>query len=877
MANSEKPRFSTWIDFRSRLSPFLPHHQPFVPTAIARIYDVNPDVLPGLFGYVEHRGLQIHVDPQTGLLPRDTSKIPRGEWGRLQEQRRADIADRGYYDPPKVDFKGKLDPFTGIVEATAKPSTYGWWSLHPESPQAQEISRMTGVSVLWLTTQLDGSHKVVLAQRSRSNHSYNGQLNAGSTGGIESSYQRIPHPNYPNGIDVEQKDGTVVHHHKSILVPAQLSQKDFRQTAIAESYEELGLPYEYLKAVSTDPTLTPDGLPKFFLSSINKVNGHTDGVIIGVLGISAAEIEAYQKPRRKHAAPGEDPVDPVLFAEIADIPKILTSIPTPLAGVSAPGLLDVYALSVFQTTLKDAQQAQQSSPHQARIVALKSARLARAELERDYKNHQVRIETTARLTNREGIKAEIRNLKSQERYFQLMEHLGKVPTVDDVLAYEHKHLRIISRDNATALVQECGHEILRRVVYEKLALQFRKDQKNSPHSRRNVYPTKEDVEKGLEEALKHPEQIDYIPLSLILTHQFARIRQQLQIAHLRGKGIDNTKPPEDQGLLSPIEALKRIGVYQEVEPAFVLKEPRTAQELAEDPLAHTVYMVYPQDGSIHENPAYLQQKREYVIEFLKNYPGVTEVWEKGGLLESEDSYNIVRHCITAGVYASIFARELGLSEEDTQNLVYAALVHDWFKLQENRMMDEEITKSGKLTPQSLDKIKKVEEVELREILTSLNLPPGRIDSIVHIAGSNIPKAQDSILTTPEGHLTEKIMWFVDASLYDEWFYPAEYRFKVDRAGEKRRSVRARLRDDAYQERYERPYAELQLEINSFLRENFQRLLVDNLNISNHQLSDLPAYFKTLYISQIMKMSRSQQEPHQPALAGTSRRSATSIN
>lgn len=62
----------------------------------------------------------------------------------------------------------------------------------------------------------------------------------------------------------------------------------------------------------------------------------------------------------------------------------------------------------------------------------------------------------------------------------------------------------------------------------------------------------------------------------------------------------------------------------------------------------------------------------------KRYPREFTILKENGQLV-EDWSNVYQHCRLEGEIAEYLAKELKLSEQDTYDLVSAAILHDWFK------------------------------------------------------------------------------------------------------------------------------------------------------------------------------------------------------
>ena len=140
-----------------------------------------------------------------------------------------------------------------------------------------------------------------------------------------------------------------------------------------------------------------------------------------------------------------------------------------------------------------------------------------------------------------------------------------------------------------------------------------------------------------------------------------------------------------------------------------------------------------------------KKKASYFSSFALHHMEDMRILAKGGILgkEGEGWRNISEHCLAEAVVADILAESLGAKRD---NVVKAALLHDWYKRREIEAMDEYGGNIGYQTTIGEDK-KKLKKY-------------GVSDEIIALAHANIPTKYDEEYLKSRV-LEEKIVHFAD--------------------------------------------------------------------------------------------------------------------
>ena len=161
------------------------------------------------------------------------------------------------------------------------------------------------------------------------------------------------------------------------------------------------------------------------------------------------------------------------------------------------------------------------------------------------------------------------------------------------------------------------------------------------------------------------------------------------------------------------------------------------------------------------------KKDKFLTKFKACHPKELEMLEKGNLLLSGNE-NILEHSLMAGAIAELLCDTLKLEEKDKNDVVGAAIIHDWDVLDEKEHLREiSRTKSPHYSDLKNQKLKSAEE--LRRM--------GFSDRVVELTEANITREKGGPKTLPE-----MIMFYTDAMLLSGKIVDTEMRFNLTREG-----------------------------------------------------------------------------------------------
>lgn len=141
--------------------------------------------------------------------------------------------------------------------------------------------------------------------------------------------------------------------------------------------------------------------------------------------------------------------------------------------------------------------------------------------------------------------------------------------------------------------------------------------------------------------------------------------------------------------------------------------------------------------------------------YIPKYPIALKLYTDYGLLpESEGWANIVRHCLIQAAAMEVIADGLKFQKKEKDDLVLAALVHDFYKRRELELIKKEGDSTATL--------EKAEEQSAKILLEN------NIDSEVVKITDAIGITKLDLIKDPSCTLAEKIMFYVDSiTLHDQ--------------------------------------------------------------------------------------------------------------
>lgn len=224
----------------------------------------------------------------------------------------------------------------------------------------------------------------------------------------------------------------------------------------------------------------------------------------------------------------------------------------------------------------------------------------------------------------------------------------------------------------------------------------------------------------------------------------------------------------------------------------------------------------------------------------EKYPEAYIAWKAGGIME-KGADNIARHNGVAGTIAEDLSMLLGI---DPVRPTRAAMIHDATKLRENALLDKAMSsRRGQITKRTLDESKRAD--------TTWLLSLGYSPDVVELSGANVPRKPRGFdfekmarLTSPEEALSamahaivgnmsdeEKVVWYVDAILYDEQPVGVDLRMYLGRGVNNDNPTPRELRNEALNKaleaHYGLPYYALQEAIGNQLTHEFSQRIAHN--------------------------------------------------
>ncbi len=290
-----------------------------------------------------------------------------------------------------------------IIMYDTFPADWQTWNVLAtkrfRTPKEKRVGHLTGVSVAWITTEADGSHKLAIQKRDIRN-----QTNPSTYG-----------PSASGAWDAETID---TQSGKVILDP---SDANARKNVFRETSEELGLSEGLLR----DPRV------KLSLAAIveDRRKPHHDLIYFGILPYSANEVKQVHDKARK-ADNGKDyghgGTDGLTFVDASpvSIRKMLTEVTSPFPPVSVATFLMAGYMIVMQETLE--QTGDQGKAQQA-------ARLWKAETEKGIEKNYAKMVRRARLNNtltgtemlREAVRKGVRRKEFRTEVEQCVQLIGR--------------------------------------------------------------------------------------------------------------------------------------------------------------------------------------------------------------------------------------------------------------------------------------------------------------------------------------------------------------------------------------------------------------------------------------------------------------------
>jgi hypothetical protein len=205
--------------------------------------------------------------------------------------------------------------------------------------------------------------------------------------------------------------------------------------------------------------------------------------------------------------------------------------------------------------------------------------------------------------------------------------------------------------------------------------------------------------------------------------------------------------------------------------------------------------------------------------------------------------NVAEHCLIAGVMADILAERLGLSDTEREQVVHAAILHDWHKKYEAGAIDQ-ARNNGTFDLTAMESFWKKDKDKLRAF--TLWGETFFDERTIALSGANTPD-------TAEGPQTdqEKIIWYVDAMISNDKIEKIADRFFNDKRGFngkielEARKQRAADYSNMFIERFGFPLSDVQLDIAVRLNDEF----ANRLGYTGDS-ADVPVYLEQLLTERI---------------------------
>lgn len=169
------------------------------------------------------------------------------------------------------------------------------------------------------------------------------------------------------------------------------------------------------------------------------------------------------------------------------------------------------------------------------------------------------------------------------------------------------------------------------------------------------------------------------------------------------------------------------------------------------------------------------KKRLYFSRFALSFRKDLKLHQEYGVLSKKEGWrNVSEHCLLEAVMVDVLAEQLGLSKEERENLVTGALLHDFYKREQMR-----IIKEGGGSTESLEK----SEEESNRILQEKNYPEG----VFMVAGSASDVKRMALLYS-EVALIEKIIFYVDSITMNNQISSVAERIQKQKANERYKRI-----------------------------------------------------------------------------------------
>lgn len=249
-----------------------------------------------------------------------------------------------------------------------------WDVLAPKkllTPVERRLAHLAGVSIAWLTTEPDGSHKLAVQKRDMRNRTNPATYGPSASGAWDA--------------ELTVKQG--------LKFPADASPANAQKNAFRETEEELGIPMSIL----TDPRTT------FIVSGIvnDKIKPHYDITYFGTLPLSAAEVRTiHAGARNNDSGKDHDHTDGLTFIDATprNIQILLTEVHSPLPPVSVATFLLAGYMIVMQETL-----AKTNNQEEALNAALAWKKVTEQGIEGNYKHMFRRSRAINRVRSNEAL------------------------------------------------------------------------------------------------------------------------------------------------------------------------------------------------------------------------------------------------------------------------------------------------------------------------------------------------------------------------------------------------------------------------------------------------------------------------------------------
>ncbi|HUW21479.1 MAG TPA: hypothetical protein VMW41_02305 [Candidatus Bathyarchaeia archaeon] len=168
--------------------------------------------------------------------------------------------------------------------------------------------------------------------------------------------------------------------------------------------------------------------------------------------------------------------------------------------------------------------------------------------------------------------------------------------------------------------------------------------------------------------------------------------------------------------------------------------------------------------NLSESGDFSRKKTAYCQHFALSHKDVFRIHQEAGLLGlkkrgSREFRNVAEHCLVAGIFADILCELAGMGQTERNRVVKAAILHDWNKRDEVNKLSRILIDKSKMKGYARLSLRDIEEIKTTQ--AEFLRGNGVEAEIIRLSQANIPETDEGPQT-----LTEKIVWFVDAMLYD---------------------------------------------------------------------------------------------------------------